>query len=229
MNKLRVLVACERSQVVQQAFRRLGHFAASLDVLPCYGPDPDHHIIADAYTFPLSGWDLIIAHPPCTVLSRVANGLRGTPGHELKDVIRALRLWARFLFESPCPVAVENPVGIPNSILPPSQIIQPYFFGDPYRKETCLWLRGLPPLFHTAPFDRLKTQAWVGGGRTAGVADKVLGVRRRLRSQARSQTFPGIAAAMADQWSAYLIGKRVHGSETFEPSAPVGGVPKVSE
>lgn len=203
MTRLKVLVACERSQVVQHAFAKLGHFACSMDIEPAYGPDKDHHILADAYTFPLRGWDLIIAHPPCTTLCRAAYGCLGKPGHELNDVLRAIRLWARFLWQAPCPVAVENPVGLLNNILPPSQIINPYDFGDPYYKETCLWLRGLPPLFRTFPCKPIGH--WVKQrGKSDIHAEKVLGVPRSLRSQARSQTFPGIANAMAVQWSHYL-------------------------
>lgn len=201
--RLRVLIACERSQVEQQAFAALGHWAFSLDIEPCYGPDPSHHIVADAYDFPLSGWDLIIAHPPCTELSHVRNGDRNKPGR-LTPVVRALRLWARFLFESPCPVAVENPVGICSEILPPTQIISPHLFGEPYMKRTCLWLRGLPCLMTTC--ECLRPKHWVGSGRTSGVAETVLRVPRHLRSQARSQSFKSIAAEMASQWTGYLLG-----------------------
>lgn len=201
MRSLRVLIACERSQVEQQAFAALGHWAYSLDIEPCYGPCPARHIQADAYTFPLDGWDLIIAHPPCTELSLVNNRRCNDPGR-VNPVVNALRLWARFLFESPCPVAVENPVGIPNEILQPTQIIDPYLFGEPYKKRTCLWLRGLPPLLSTC--ECVKRESWVGGGKSTGIATKVLGLRRKDRAMARSQSFAGIAAAMADQWGAYL-------------------------
>lgn len=203
--KLRVLIACERSQVEQQAFAALGHFACSLDILPCYGPDPDRHIVADAYAFPLSGWDLIVAHPPCTDLTHANNGKRNLPGR-VGPVVRALRLWARFLFEAPCPVAVENPVGIPNEILPPTQIIQPYLFGDPFVKRTCLWLRGLPPLMST--LECVRRRHWVGSHNRRGCAVEVCGVPSNLRSQARSQSFPGVAAAMAMQWSSFVLSRR---------------------
>lgn len=203
--KIRVLIACERSQVEQSAFAARGADAWSLDIEPCYGPNPDRHICADAYDFNLNGWDLIVAHPPCTYLSHVNNARRNDYGR-LNKVIPALRLWARFLFESPCPVAVENPVGICNEVLRPDQIICPSMFGEPFRKRTCLWLRGLPPLLATCIC--VNPESWVGGGRTVGVAQKVCGVPRRLRSQARSQSFPGVAAAMAEQWLSFLEGRK---------------------
>lgn len=196
---LRVLIACERSQVEQQAFAAVGCDSWSLDIEPCYGPCPERHIIGDAYTFNLHGWDLIVAHPPCTELTHANNCRRNLP-NRVTPIVRALRLWARFLFESPCPVAVENPVGIPNEILPPSQILNPYDFGEPFSKRTCLWLRGLPPLLPTcAGF--LNVRHWVDGGRGRPGCARVPG---QSRSTARSKSFVGIAAAMANQWSSFL-------------------------
>lgn len=195
---LRVLIACERSQVEQQAFSRLGCYACSLDILPCYGPCPERHIVADAYSFPLDGWDLIVAHPPCTDLTHANNARRSLPGR-VDAVVHALRLWARFLFESPCPVAVENPVGIPNEILAPSQIIDPSDFGEPYHKRTCLWLRGLPPLFK--PLKSMRAVAWCSGKGHHGIAESVTGLPR---ATARSQSFAAVASAMASQWVHYL-------------------------
>lgn len=202
--KLRVLIACERSQVERDAFAACGCDSWSMDIEPCYGSHPERHIQADAYTFPLSGWDLIVAHPPCTELSHVNNRRRNLP-NRVTPVVRALRLWARFLFESPCPVCVENPVGICNEILPPDQIICPSFFGEPYKKRTCLWLRGLPPLIHGVHV--CNPSPWVGGGKVIGVAQQVCGVTRKDRPRARSQSFAGVAAAMAEQWTSYLLQK----------------------
>lgn len=196
---LRVLIACERSQVEQQAFAAVGCESWSLDIEPCYGPCPQRHILADAYTFDLHGWDLIVAHPPCTELTHANNARRNLP-NRVTPVVRALRLWARFLLESPCPVAVENPVGIPNEILPPDQILCPSQFGEPYRKRTCFWLRGLPPLLPTCHC--LNALPWCPGKHSGGVAQRVTGLNR---STARSQSFPGVAAAMASQWTDYLL------------------------
>lgn len=195
----RVLIACERSQVECCAFRDAGFLAYSMDIEPCYGGFPEWHIVADAYDFPLDGWDLIIAHPPCTELTHANNARRHLPGR-VTPIVRALRLWARFLFEAPCPVAVENPVGIPNEILPANQIICPSMFGEPYRKRTCLWLRGLPPLLPTCHV--LNAVPWVDSSKYTGAASSAcpgLG-----RSAARSKSFVGVARAMASQWGSFI-------------------------
>lgn len=209
---MRVLVACEESQAVANEFRRLGHEAYSCDIQPCSGGHPEWHIQGDA--LPLihgGGWDLIIAHPPCTYLSnlgakhlflgnervyrkpetfRLMNEDRIRLGIEARDFFLAM-------LNAPCDkVAVENPV--PSSIwqLPkPSQMIQPYFFGDPYKKKTYLWLRGLPPLMPTELVE--PTGLWVDGGH--GKTTKMKTFRFR-DSKKRSKTFPGIARAMAEQW-----------------------------
>lgn len=200
---MRVLVACERSQVEQSAFAAAGCESWSLDIEPCYGPNPSRHIVADAYSFPLDGWDLIVAHPPCTELTHANNARRDLPGR-VSPVVHALRLWARFLFESPCPVAVENPVGIPNEILPPSQIICPSQFGEPYKKRTCLWLRDLPPLLPTS--FSLNARPWVCSSRYHGAAQSAC--PGLSRSAARSKSFAGVASAMASQWTSYLTAIR---------------------
>ena len=209
---MRVLVACEESQAVANEFRRLGHEAYSCDIRPCSGGHPEWHIQGDV--LPLlhgGGWDLIIAHPPCTYLSnlgakhlflgnervyrkpetfRLMNEDRIRLGIEARDFFLAM-------LNAPCDkVAVENPV--PSSIwqLPkPSQMIQPYFFGDPYKKKTYLWLRGLPPLMPTELVE--PTGLWVDGGHGKTTKMKTFGFRD---SKNRSKTFPGIARAMAEQW-----------------------------
>lgn len=209
---MRVLVACEESQAVANEFRRLGHEAYSCDIQPCSGGHPEWHIQGDV--LPLirgGGWDLIIAHPPCTYLSnvgakhlflgnervyrkpetfRLMNEDRIRLGIEARDFFLAM-------LNAPCDkVAVENPV--PSSIwqLPkPSQMIQPYFFGDPYKKKTYLWLRGLPPLMPTELVE--PTALWVDGGHSKATKMKTFGFRDPKK---RSKTFPGIARAMAEQW-----------------------------
>lgn len=202
---LRVLIACERSQVEQQAFAAMGCEAWSLDIGDCYGPCPSRHLQCDAYSFPLEGWDLIIAHPPCTELTHANNARRDLPGR-VTPIVHALRLWARFLFESPCPVAVENPVGIPNEILPASQIICPSDFGEPYKKRTCLWLRGLPPLMFGSK--NIAARPWVDSSRYSGAASSACSGMGLSRADARSKSFPGIASAMASQWVPFLEGSR---------------------
>lgn len=147
---MRVLVACEESQAVTKELRRLGHEAYSCDIQPCSGGHHEWHLQMDALELLKMKWDMIIAHPPCTYLSNLgaANLKRnGVINQErMAKAIKAKEFFMRFL-EADCPrIAVENPVpqrihGLPQY----TQIIQPYMFGEPWKKKTCLWLRGLPP------------------------------------------------------------------------------------
>lgn len=205
--KLLVLVACEESQAVANAFRALGHEAYSCDIQPCSGGHPEYHIQGDALEA-LKGingrkWDLVIAHPPCTYLAAVGANHLFAADHTIKNPERyqkgleAAEFFRKFL-ECDCEhVAVENPVMMHIWHLPPpTQFVQPYEHGHPYTKKTGLWLRGLPPLKPTnvVPIITEKGKCWeltVGGGKD--------------RAKNRSKTFPGIAKAMAEQWSEYLL------------------------
>lgn len=184
---MRVLVACEESARVRDAFRARGHKAWSCDVLPTAG-DPTYHIQGDARDVLDRGWDLIIAFPPCTDLA--VSGARHFAAKRADGRQQAAIQLFMDLASAPAPqVAVENPVGIMSNIWrKPDQIVQPYMFGDPWRKTTCLWLRGLPKLEPTNVVEHHgRMQGWHGTFNED---------RRRLRSQ----TYPGIAAAMAEQW-----------------------------
>ena len=187
---MRVLVACEFSATVRDAFRARGHDAWSVDLL-CTEGDPRWHIQGDAEHAILGGqpWDLLIAHPPCTDLA--VSGAR-----HFKEKIadgrqqRALDFVDRLL-RAPVPrVALENPVSVISSKLrKPDQIIQPWQFGHGEVKATCLWLKGLPKLLPTKIVD----------GRHPRVH---LASPGPDRWKERSRTLPGIADAMADQWGA---------------------------
>lgn len=179
----RVLVACEFSGVVRDAFRARGHDAISCDLLPTEAPGP--HIQGDVRALDLGGYDIMIAHPPCTRLAR--SGARWWPQYR-QEQAEAIE-FVRWLLAVPVPfVAVENPIGILSSaIRRPDQIIQPWQFGHGETKATCLWLRGLPPLFSTL----------LVPGREARVHRMAPGPNR---GKERSKTLPGIADAMADQW-----------------------------
>ena len=214
---MKVLVACEESQAVCIAFRERGHEAYSCDLQPCSGGHPEWHIQGDALAEITRGWyDLIIAHPPCTYLSNLgANHLymgdevisrpKGVfPADEFRlmneDRIRKGILARDFflaMLNAPCErIAVENPV--PSSLweLPKaSQCIQPYMFGDPYKKKTYLWLKGLPQLFASNVVE--PTGLWVDGGHGKTTKMTTFGFRD---PKTRSKTFPGIAKAMAEQW-----------------------------
>lgn len=204
---MRVLVACEYSGVVRDAFLARGHYAASCDLLPCESHASGDHYQGDVRNILDNDWDLMIAHPPCTYLC--SSGLhwnKRVPGRQaLTD--EALD-FIRLLLDAPIErIALENPVGcISTKIRKPDQIIQPYQFGDDASKQTCLWLKNLPPLVQTNRIaGRMVTtpsgkvvERWsnqcdnYGQDKTPPSAD---------RWKIRSTTYAGIANAMADQWN----------------------------
>jgi hypothetical protein len=191
---VKVLVACEFSGVVRDAFIRGGHEAMSCDLLPTDVPGP--HYKGDVMDIIGAGWDLMIAHPPCTYLSnagakhlypkKVLNSDRFAKGLETKQFFMAL-------YNAPISkICVENP--IPSTIfeLPKyNQVVQPYEFGHAFRKKTCLWLKGLPPLMATMIVQNNESTKIAGNWFNKGGKD---------RQKNRAKTFEGIANAMADQW-----------------------------
>lgn len=180
---MRVLVACEFSGIVRDAFIARGHQATSCDLLPSESPGP--HIEGDILERLDDGWDLMIAFPPCTHLS--ASGARWWRN---KGNAQALALFfVRLLMAASIPrIAIENPVGrISKAIRLPDQIIQPWQFGHGEVKTTCLWLKGLPLLSPTEVVDGREQKCW----KQPAHPD---------RWKRRSRTYAGIAAAMADQW-----------------------------
>jgi hypothetical protein len=147
---MRVLVACERSGAVRRAFRELGHDAWSCDIVPADDGDP-HHLIGDAIEaaycrWAVGEWDMMIAHPPCEHLA--ASGAQYWPAKRLDGRQFAATSFFLKLYDAPIArVAIENPVGFIGTVFRKAdQIIQPWQFGDPFNKKTCLWLRGLPQL-----------------------------------------------------------------------------------
>ena len=185
---MRVLVACEFSGRVRDAFMARGHDALSCDLLPTEAPGWHHQ--GDVRDLLESGWaDLMIAFPPCTYLSKA--GARWWPQRQAEQA-EALE-FVRLLMNAPIErIAIENPVGrISTAIRKPDQIIHPYWFGEPWSKGTCLWLKNLPPLKATNMVE--PTGYWVGG-------DRVKHGEHR-DPHMRSLTFVGIAEAMAEQWS----------------------------
>lgn len=202
---MRVLIACEESQEVCKAFRARGHEAYSCDLVPCSGGHPEWHIQADALELLKLKWDLIIAHPPCTYISNAgARWLYAGKKLNLERYAKGLdgkAFFMRFL-EADCPkIAVENP--IPSSVfeMPPcTQIVQPYEYGEPWSKKTCLWLKGLPPLQPTEIVEEHKPYC-SSGSYSRSHDPKYKGASRKGGSaKVRSKTFPGIAKAMAEQW-----------------------------
>lgn len=212
---MRILIACEESQTVCKAFRARGHEAYSCDIQECSGGEPDWHIMGDALDYAnRDKWDLMIAHPPCTYLTNAGIGYFNEVKYGEKAIQRKkLRLEAAEFFmklmNAPIPkVALENPVGWMNSYYrKPNQTIHPWFFGDPHMKRTCLWLRGLPRLngsIYAEPPKPLSIQARRPGKHYSGGEVKYryfTDVKSSTSAKERSKTFPGIAAAMAAQWS----------------------------
>jgi site-specific DNA-cytosine methylase len=180
---MRVLIACEYSGTVRDAFIARGHDAMSCDLLPSERPGPHHQ--GDVFDIIRDGWDLMIAHPPCTHLA--VSGARWWKD-KLDEQAEALWFVAQ-LMGAPIPrIAIENPVSkISTAIRKPDQIVQPWQFGHGETKATCLWLRGLPKLVPTQ----------VVGGREARIHKMSPGPDRWKE---RSRTYQGIADAMASQW-----------------------------
>jgi hypothetical protein len=195
---MKILIACEESQAVCKAFREKGHEAYSCDILPCSGGHPEWHIQGDAIVEAYSGkYDMMIAHPPCTYLSNAGarflypkgelNQERLNKGLEAKDFFMKL-------LNAPIEkICVENPVqskvfGIKRY----DQVIEPYYFGHPFKKKTCLWLKNLPELQPTNLLEKPQSTKVAGNWFNKGGKE---------RQKNRSKTFQGIADAMAEQWN----------------------------
>lgn len=187
---MRVLVACEYSGRVRQAFRDLGHDAWSADLLPSED-DSAFHVQGDVRAMLREPWDIVIAHPPCTRLCN--SGVRWLAERNLwAELDGAVAFFLACLNANAPRVAVENPVMHKHArqhIGPASFTIQPWQFGDDAKKRTCFWTRGLPPLVATSTLD----------GSTAR-ADCHLASPGPDRWKERSRTYPGIANAIAEQW-----------------------------
>lgn len=224
---MKILIACEESQRVCIEMRKLGHEAYSCDIQEPSGGHPEWHLQADALRyinpcteingiFPfltmdgeshfISGkWDLIIAHPPCTYLTSVSACRLFDNKHNVKDKEREQKLrdaveFFNQILNADCEkIAVENLAPLKYCGLPKyDQIIEPYYFGDPWKKRTCLWLKNLPLLKETNRVEPLS--CWVDtNGKTCRT--KLRGAKGARSAKERSKTFPGIAKAMAEQWA----------------------------
>ena len=194
---MKILVACEESQRVCIELRKLGHEAYSCDILPCSGGRPEWHLQQDVLPLLNEKWDMIIAFPPCTYLSN-AGARHLFPGGKLNEERYKKGLLAKELFMSiynaDCSkIAIENPTpskiyGLPEK----TQVIQPWQFGHPYSKRTQLWLKGLPKLIPTNIVEVESSCRKAGNWFNKGGKDRQIN---------RSKTFPGIAKAMAEQWT----------------------------
>lgn len=222
---MKVLIACEESQTVCKAFRARGHEAYSCDIQEPSGGKPEWHILGDAleaikggtivtmdgqtHIIPRFGWDLIIAHPPCTFISNagacrlypkkgVLNLERFANGLKAKLFFMAFYFYGYFGVGKIC---IENPVPSKVFEMPEhTQVVQPFEYGDPFRKKTLLWEFGLNPLVPTNVLTEYKPLVSCGTSRNKGNRDKAGVSRKGGASKARSKFSPGIAAAMAEQW-----------------------------
>jgi hypothetical protein len=197
---VRVLIACESSGTVRDAFRAFGHDAWSCDLLP--SERPGQHFRADLFDAVGMGWDLVIAHPPCTFLSSSGLHWNRRRPERAAQTLEALEFVRQIMAAPVEKLAIENPIGcISSQIRRPDQIIQPWQYGHDASKATCLWLRGLPPL---VPTERVLPRLVNGRPRWANQTDSG---QNRLgpsptRWRERSRTYQGIADAMAAQWGA---------------------------
>jgi len=218
MKKLRVLIGCEESQTITKAFRLLGHEAYSCDLLDCSGGHPEWHIKEDVFNVINNGWDLMIAHPPCTFLAGSSVQWLSNPEdkhlpfddrrphpkypNRRKDMLDSIE-FVKALYECYIPkVCIENPVGLLSSMWrKPDQIIQPYMFGDEATKTTCLWLKNLPLLVPTKIVAKGDRVVFASGKSHPSWYAEGYGKSKEERQRLRSKTFPGIADAIAKQYS----------------------------
>ena len=223
---MKILIACEESQRVCAAFRELGHEAYSCDIIDPSGEHPEWHIkqdvlsilspnketstinftTMDGVSHTINGqWDLIIAHPPCTYLTVTGNRWFNIEkyGDKARERCRLREEAVDFfmaLANAECEhIAIENPVGVMSTRWrKPDQLIQPYMFGDPFEKRTCLWLKNLPKLKETNVVQPEARQQLKSG---KSMPTWYSNAPKADRDKIRSKTFPGFAKAMAEQWS----------------------------
>ena len=217
---MKVLIACEESQRVCIAFRKRGHEAFSCDIQEPSGGHPEWHILGDALraieggrittmdgkTHDIGRWDLLIAHPPCKYLTLAGNKwfkpefADRFPDRQ-KQRKEAVEFFMAFANADCDRIAIENPVGIMSSQWrKPDQYIEPYMYGDPEKKKTGLWLKGLPLLKPTNIVEPVIIHCKSGANEPRWHFE-TMHLPKEERSRVRSKTFPGIAEAMASQWS----------------------------
>lgn len=222
---MRILIACEESQSVCKEFRKLGHEAYSCDILPQSGGHPEWHIQKDVFEVIDEGWDMMVAHPPCTFLAGSGVAWLSHPEDTLmpfedrrphpkypnrrNDMLDSIE-FVKAIYNSDIKyIAIENPIGLLSSRWKkPDQIIQPWMFGDEATKSTCLWLKGLPMLVPTDIVGKGERFIWTDT-KTGRVKSQPMWYYKALstakspaeRRTLRSKSFKGISKAMAEQWS----------------------------
>ena len=205
---MKILVACEESQAVTIELRRLGHEAYSCDIEPCSGGHPEWHLQQDVIPLLKEKWDMIIAFPPCTYLTVTGNRWFNVERYGEKAIQRqkdreeAIKFFMAFANADCDKIAIENPVGIMSSTWrKPNQIVNPYEFGDPFEKKTCLWLKGLPELRPTNIVEKPPRKHFDSGKSMPAWYAEAWHLPKDERAKLRSKTFPGIARVMAEQWA----------------------------
>lgn len=194
------LVACEESQAVTKELRKLGIEAYSCDIESCSGGHPEWHIQDDVTPLLKKKWDMIIAFPPCTHLA-VSGAAWFDQKRKDGRQQQGIEFFMLFANANCDRIAIENPVGIMSSIWrKPDQIIQPYEFGEPYPKKTCLWLKNLPKLVPTSIVGKGEHIKYASGKSMPKWYADAYKLPPKERAAIRSKTFKGIAQAMANQW-----------------------------
>ena len=201
---MRVLVACEFSGIVRDAFIERGHDAMSCDLLPTERPGP--HYQGDVLDIINDGWDMMIGHPPCNYISFAGTGSWNEPGRVFKR-LEALEFFAK-LWEAPIPkICLENPKSCASPVIAKyTQEIQPYYFGDPHMKTIWLWLKGLPPLQYSHTDSLFQKRTATEKPLPISIDNTVHKKKRyftdaKIRNpKERARFWPGIARAMAEQW-----------------------------
>lgn len=203
---MRVLVACEFSGTVRDAFLKQGHYAMSCDLEPCDSSTSGDHYQGNVLDILDHGWDLMIAHPPCTYLTVTGNKWF-KPEYKDRFPTRAqdredAKEFFMQLVNAPIDkIAIENPIGIMSTVYrKPDQIIQPWQFGHEASKATCLWLKNLPKLEHTNVVDKGEFVTYKSGKRMSKWYADAASLSPKEREKIRNKTFQGIADAMAQQW-----------------------------
>ena len=216
MKKLKILIACEFSGAIRNEFRKLGHDAYSCDIVPSEDNSPYHYQCDVRNVINAYEWDLMIAHPPCTYLTLAGNRwfkpeYKDRYPTRQQDRADAVEFFLTLINSNIPHIAVENPIGIMSSqYRKPDQIIQPWQFGDPFQKSTCLWLKDLPLLRHTNVVDKGEFVQWTDKNgkvkrQPKWYYDALSSSSSKERQKIRNTTFPGIAKAIAEQYSDYII------------------------
>ena len=205
---MRILVACEESQAVTIELRKLGHESYSCDIIECSGGHPEWHLQQDVIPLLKEKWDMIIAFPPCTYLTVTGNRWFNIDRYGERAIQRqkertdAINFFMSFANADCERIAIENPVGIMSSVWrKPNQIINPWQFGDPFEKKTCLWLKGLPELIPTNIVEIPERKKFDSGRTMPSWYAEAWHLPKEERAKLRSKTFPGIARAIASQWA----------------------------